>query len=452
MDIERKRRKQKIRLAITETIMVVAVVITVGVLFAIVTGWRVNRDFSIEQYGQVDIRSYPTGASIIVDGETQAFAFTNTSRMLTEGTHSIKLEKDEFDSWEKDVKVIPGWAVRLRYPRLFRKERKAEIVTEIQEADFVTMAPGRESILYGDNEGRWKWMSVRGDETKISEVDLTKVIEGGIIKRIWAWGSEKMLVLTKNGEWTVVNLSQPKNSVKLGKYDKVAFMDGSGSRVWGLKDNILYTIEVGSNAGARKSLEGVVDFVADDKEVVYLSDKNKIMLYHEGDEGSVEMEIEISEGEKVEMMATEYAGERFVGVVVGEKWTIARMEHYPSYGESMETKSILEKTLDSSTDGRPVVSRNGEFFVMREDGKLVVFDAELAEFSVFEYPEEEVWWLDDYMLTNVEDGMLIVRDFDGTNRRELVGSGVSDYPAMVTANNKWLYYISDGKIIREQVN
>lgn len=433
--------------------MVIAVVVTVGVLFAIVTGWRVNRDFSIEQYGQVDIRSYPTGASVAVDGENQVFAFTNTSRMLTEGAHLVRLEKEGFDSWEKEVKVIPGWAIRLRYPRLFRQERKAEVVEKIGEVDFVTMAPGRESILYGKNNGAWEWLSVRGDEAKLTEVDLTKTVGSGIIKKIWAWGSEKILILTEKGEWAVVNLPQPKNSVKLGKYDKVMFMDGAGSRVWALKDGILYVVEVGANGGVRKSLEGVVDFVADGKEVVCLTDKNKVMLYHEGDEGGVELGVDVPEGTKVRMMATEYAGGKFVGVVVDRKWNIYRMENYPSYGDNLENiETVLAIELEDDLAGEPVVSRNGEFFVVREGGRLAVFDAELAEYDTFEYPEGEIWWLDEYMLTDVEGGALVVRDFDGANRRVLVEGGVDDFPAMVTANNKWLYYISGNKITREQVN
>ena len=373
--------------------------------------------------------------------------------MLTEGTHLIKLEEDEFDSWEKEVKVIPGWAVRLRYPRLFRRERKAEAVQEISGADFVTMAPGRESILYGSNSGAWKWLSVRGDEAKLTEIDLTKVVESDIIKRIWAWGSEKMLILTKNGEWTVVNLTQPKNSIKLGKYDKVVFMDGAGSRVWALKDHILYTIEVGANGGVRKSLENVTDFIADGKEVLYLTNQNQLKFYHEGDEESVTLEMDIPEDAKVKLMATEYAGEKFVGITVNQQWTIYRMENYPSNAEDLENMKVaLEITLENSPTKDPVISRNGEFFILRDGSNLVVFDAELVEYNKFEYPEGEIWWLDEYMLTDVEGESLVVRDFDGSNRRILVESGVANYPAMVTANNKWLYYVSGNKITREQVN
>ncbi len=259
-----------------------------------------------------------------------------------------------------------------------------------------------------------------------------------------------MLILNKDGEWSVVSLAQPKESVKLGKYDKVAFLNGDGGRVWALKDATLYTIEVGVNNGIKKRLEGVVDFTVDGNEVLYRNDAGKIGLYHEGDEGGVILGATM-EGDGG-MVASSYAGEKYVGIVSGGKWLIYRMDNYPVYGDEIGGVKPIEKELKNGGAGEVTVSRNGEFLTVRDGGRLVVFDAELAEFSEYEYPEGELWWLDDFMLTNVENGALVVRDFDGTNKRVLVSEGVSNYPAIVTANNKWLYYVADGKIKRERVN
>ena len=92
--------------------------------------------------------------------------------------------------------------------------------------------------------------------------------------------------------------------------------------------------------------------------------------------------------------------------------------------------------------------------------------------DIFEYDVEssKVYWLDSSMMSAVVDGTLKVWDYDFTNRRELVTSRKSedltavttvseaqvlDYPAVITSNNKWLYYLvkSSDKIIlmREKI-
>ena len=447
--MDRKKRQQKIRVLVTEIIMVIAVVALVGILTAVVSGWRLNGDFSVEQYGQLDIRSYPTGASIVIDGENQAFALTNISRMLTEGSHSVKLEREGFTSWEKTVSIVPGWAVRLRYPRLFRMERTEEVVRSLPEVDFVTVAPNRESMLYGKNNEVWKWMSIRGDETKVVDVDLTKFVKSGVVYKKWAWGSERMLLQNGDGDFVVANLQKPTESINLGEFEKVLFANGAGSKVWALKDSILYVIEVGVKDGIKKTIEGVEDFAADENEVVYRS-KGKVLLYHEGDEGGVE--IMKVEGEKVKLAASSYAGEKFVGVAEDQKLRVFRMDNYPTYGsESDGIKEAVNAEIPFGPRGAIEVSYNGEFFVLRDGEKVVVFDAELSELSEYDYPATETWWADDYTLAATNEGELTIRDFDGTNVRSLA-TGVADYPAVISANNKWLYFIKDGKIIREQVN
>ncbi|MDO5452075.1 MAG: PEGA domain-containing protein [Candidatus Saccharibacteria bacterium] len=461
MDMDRKRRRQKIRLIVTEILMVLAVIVTVGVLFAVVTGWRVNGDFSVEQYGQIDVRSYPTGASIVIDDEMQAFAFTNTSRMLTEGEHRIRLEREEFDTWEKTVKVIPGWAVRLRYPRLFRKERKSEEVRKLGNLDFVMVSPNRESILYSEGGSDvWRLMSIRGDEAKVKDIDLAKVSGSEVTDRYWSWSGEKILAKDKEGNWTVINLNQPKESVKLGKYAKVSFMNGSGSKVWALKDGALYSIELGVGDGVRKVLEGVENFVADENEIAYLAkdgEKRKVMLYHDGDGGGVELSKDLSAEAKVWLAASTYAGEKFVSIVVDDYLTIYRMNDYPTYNSDFEEAKIaVQKKLDFAPEAETEISRSGEFYVYRNGEEVVVFDAELAECSQYRYPSKKIIWLDDYMLADTSDGKVTVMDFDGTNVRTLVSENVAEFPAVVTANNKWLYYIVGGekdfRLMREQVN
>ena len=57
-------------------------------------------------------------------------------------------------------------------------------------------------------------------------------------------------------------------------------------------------------------------------------------------------------------------------------------------------------------------------------------------------------WIDNYMAYSVDNGVLSVYDFDGLNHRELANNVSSHFPVTITSD-KWLYYFSDGKLLRE---
>lgn len=133
MDYEQKQKRQKIRVIISECFMVAAVIGLVAVLLMIVSGYWVSLDFEVERQGMVAVSSVPTGADVIIDGETAWFQRTNTSKMVKSGAHTIVLKKDGYDTWSKDIEVGDGLMYRLRYPRLFPVNRKFEKVEKPED-------------------------------------------------------------------------------------------------------------------------------------------------------------------------------------------------------------------------------------------------------------------------------------------------------------------------------
>lgn len=468
MDMDKKKRQQTIRLVMTEILMVLAVICSVFILLAVVSGWRINKDLTIEQYGQVDIRSYPTGASVIIDDEPQALTLTNTSKMLTEGKHKIVLQREGFDSWEKTVTVTPGWAVRLYYPKLFLTERESETALELGDLEFMTAAPNHDSLLYAEKDSKtWKWVSVRGNSIDNRDVDLAGFVDGNISKMVWANDSERILVQTDN-EWVLVNLVNPKESVKLNatyaadgeKFEKILFANSSGDRIWALKNKKIYAISLSSKEKAKSLISGVEDFAADDQELMYLGetegDEQYIYLYHEGDKEPYRLQ-KVEQGVKVRMAMSSYTDGKFIAIAQNDNLQVYGANSYPTVsGGDWDGKVIVMDELGLMPDADALVSRNKEFMVFCEGEKMAVFDAELTEVYRYEYPSKEVMWVDDFMLASVVDGRLAVRDFDGTNVRELATDALANYAPTITANDRWLYYVAriDNKNVlrRERLN
>ena len=49
-------------------------------------------------------------------------------------------------------------------------------------------------------------------------------------------------------------------------------------------------------------------------------------------------------------------------------------------------------------------------------------------------------WLDDFIIWQNHENKIIIQDFDGENRRELIKKANTQLPVALSENNKWLYF------------
>ena len=92
MDFKEKKRKHLIRLILTEILMTIAVVLTALVLTLLLIGYRIGRNWNLEQAGMVMIDSIPRGATVSINHGEQ-IAKTQTSKMLLGGIIELSLVK-----------------------------------------------------------------------------------------------------------------------------------------------------------------------------------------------------------------------------------------------------------------------------------------------------------------------------------------------------------------------
>ena len=126
MDFDRTKRRQSLKVIVSEAIMVLTVIITVIILALLVSGYWLNSDFEVERQGMLQISSFPTGADVFIDGESAWLQRTNTSKVLSSGEHTVLLTKEGYDTWSKTINISEGLLYRLHYPRLFATERTKE--------------------------------------------------------------------------------------------------------------------------------------------------------------------------------------------------------------------------------------------------------------------------------------------------------------------------------------
>ncbi len=496
---ERRERRHMIKVVIAEAGMVFAVVAIVAVATLASMGFFVSSNGSIEQSGLAQIHSIPTGASVELDGST-LFSRTNLSRTIPEGEHHLKMTRANYDSWENTIKMRPGMLLRLYYPRLFLQNRVSEkMVTLDEELEFYLPSGDRTSIIYAKKASTdWEFLNIEGDEIRATKLDLSTVLPGvkekkftGKIEKMdWSRNSDYLLLKVgaeSKTEWILVNLKDVKRSLNLTQtfgldFAQVEMIDDSANRLFVLENHHVRRVNTTDGTISQVLLSDIESFASKGSNLMYVQkvtedDKVKkfVGTYRDGERGGVTI-AEAKSDAAIKVALAKYYDEDYLAYFVDDKLTIyygVVPNYYENADDNVELANLKVLLLDESFTTIPksfAVSPEGDYLVATNDKHYMVVGLDAGD--IFEYDVEttKVQWLDASMMAAVVDETLKVWDYDFTNRRELVTSTKKEdlpavttyseahllsYPAVITSNNKWLYYLvgSDDQIVlmREKI-
>lgn len=520
MDYEEKKKKQFIRVLIAEFGMVISVLVIVVVATLAAMGFFISSEGGIEQSGLMQIHSLPTGATVQLDGNT-LFARTNLSKTMSAGEHYLKLSRENYDTWEKTVKMYSGVLIRLHYPRLFLQNRVAEVVRTLSEntdekaanLEFYQPSQSRNYVLYAEKEASsWKLLDVKGDEAKMTLLDLSGILPGmveeetevkaarknnadndvqsvtpvyhflGEIKGV-TWSNDENRVLVEvayegKREWVLVNLKDVASSLNLTKtfgmsFEHIEMIDNSANQLFVLENHQLRRINVSERTMSRVLLSNVEKFASSGTNVMYLTTETaandgtgkyrEIGVYRNDEKDGTTL-VKVSAGAKVQIALARYFDEDYMCYIVDRKPTIlyGALPSYDEKGADLSNLKVLAEEVELSEVPETVVVGSGnDYLVARAGTKYMVIGLDMGDLYEYEAPIKALNWLDGSMMYAVKDGEILVWDFDGTNQRNLAQSVQRDElktmarPVMIASNNRWLYYLSSNEkgiqLVREKI-
>ena len=491
-DIEKIRRKRAIKVLITDLFMATSVVGIVFVLVMAVAGWRINSNFEIEQNGLVSIKTHPAGATVFIDKKKE-FQASNMSRMLPSGKHKIELEKDGYERWEKEIEITPGWLYRLEYPKLFKQNREKNTIRDFKTLSFLYVSPDRSTaILSEDDSTKWYVVSDFNSTPKFKEIDIMGIFsgtsDGSFTYKFntieWSKNNEKVLLNVigeyKNDdgktiavdEWGLINLKDIKNSINLSddysRYDanskailasskktkthtitSAKFENEAGDKIIAVVNNNLIRIDTDAKVISDNLAEKVKDFEIFDSTVIFSTifeeGKSYIKLVRLGEKNQTIVAISSDINDKISFSLTKFNSMSYVLYTINNHLYVHRAKDFATGGgNKLNMKGIIDIDVGIIAS-EAVRSFNNEFIVLREGSRVIVFDAELEEWHEYDYGDETVRFLDNYLLYRVDEasGTFLTWDFDSTNVRTLVvDKGVNDFDALISPNDRFFYYIS----------
>lgn len=464
MDSEKLQKRQSLKVIISETIMVITVIITVALLALVVSGYWVNSDFKVERNGMLQISSTPTGADVTIDGETSSWLQrTNTSKVLASGEHEIILSKNGYDAWSRTINISEGLLYRLHYPRLFAQNRQPESVLDTTATTFATISPNGSKLLLTGDTTEWSLVNLTRDTIAPQKLDISEyfssvslaegatagLFTGRIISADWDHDNSHILFQVSSGdttEWVLLDVNNLKNSLNLTKefganFDTVKILDNSSSNLLAIRNHNLHKIDVPGRLISAVLVENILDFDHYENEVIYVA---------ASDDGSYAVNLlKIGDSETTHLMTATSP----LKVAISKFYDDMYITTLQDKQVSLYKKDDFSKISDFELSFAPnlmKVGHNGEFITMTEGTQIATLNMEANDVREWSVDGSSFGWLDNDMIYSVTGGQLIVYDFDGLNRRVLASNASGHFPVTVT-DNKWLYYFSDGSLVREKI-
>lgn len=482
MNSDLRDRRRNLRLIISESIMVLAVILTVIVLALIASGYWLNADTSggltVERQGMLQVNSTPTGATVTIDGTAWSWLDrTNASKVLSAGQHTVTLSRDSYDTWTRTISIREGLLYRLQYPRLFLTERTTESVYDLEGYNFATASPDGRCLLLAGNTTDWLLLNLESDTLDPRPVDISQIFTsvsvangaaiglftGEFISADWSQDSNHILfnIKTTSGgtEWVILDPKTPKNSVNLTAtlaqdLSDVQILDDSASNLLAVIDGNLHKISASAHEISPILAEKVQNFDHYGSEIVFVAENSattdtisSVSPYYLGltRVGDATPTPAITLSEPARVVISKFYDSHYITVLSGTTATL--------YLKNDFSAALQEYEL-GFTPASISVGHDSEFIQMTApvDGKIQFATLDMEAQAVREWATTSTHYgkLDYNMYYAVSGGELTVYDPDGQNARVLA-TGVSSHFPVAIASNKWLYYCADDELIRMMI-
>jgi hypothetical protein len=114
-----------------QTIITIAstLFITIGTIIAIsyIRGYNINIDGKLEKTGVISLNSSPSFSNTYLDQESIGKT-PQTKSLISAGTHNVRIEKDGYFTWDKDIEIKEGKATPITVPLYYSSPEKEEIL------------------------------------------------------------------------------------------------------------------------------------------------------------------------------------------------------------------------------------------------------------------------------------------------------------------------------------
>lgn len=455
---EKLKSKRRLHLILSYSVMTLAVVAISTVCILLVLGYRF--DGKVERGSLLQFESFPSGASIDLDGAQLGFQ-TPGKRDVAAGPHEVRFSRNGYRSWSKNFVTKAGEVRWLNYARLIPTTVETSSVREFSSLASQVPSPDRHwiAIITKPDAALVTFADLR-DNKKVNFVDITIPAEmltapSGSTHSFkiseWNFGSSFVLVrhdYTGGHEFIRISRSDPKNIVNISTKFGLAFEGlhfSNDNILYGVENGNLRRIDVGGSSLSEPIAKNVVSFkLYSDRDLAILRrEENRLFVAVAIGGNEIKEVANYDDTLPILLDITKYFNEYYVAIARGSSFELIKNPEKSSSNELRKIATLTYpgdmKWLDISSTGRLVIAGNGTQFM--------TYDIELAQRSDVSLPgilddtTRPPQWLDNFLLVSTADNKLRITDFDGENQ-QIVVDALPAQPVTLSPDQTLLYSFS----------
>ena len=467
-----RRRRQTAARFFTYGVMSIATIVGVFICISWAMGYRFDLEKGLSQVALLQFNSFPAGSSVYVNGQ-RVSGWTPSRSNVETGQVAVTMSRQGYREWKKIINAQPSTVRWLDYVRLVPENVQTDSIYTFSSVDDLLASPDKKTaIALLDSKTGGLGQINASDPTNVivSTVNLSadtyvdKLSNGekhGYALVEWDSGSRYVLIEHKYDDDTEY-LEYDSRDGDIRNLTRDFGMDVSSPHFSGTNGNVIFVltgsdlrkIDYDSNTISAPLANNVQSYVLyGNSRIAFVSriDNNEstkqfVSIY---DDGSVEQIKEYDGDETIRVDFSRVNDMDYLVVARGETIAIYPdpLQNISSNPDSASTETAYLSSpggidwLDMSGNGRIVMAGLGN--------KIVSYDIETAENYSFELKRSgKSAWLDDYHLLDIENGSIVMVEFDGQNRENIVSG---DLPAFLSNDGRYLFSldsISGGVVLQ----
>lgn len=466
----KKTRRLTTQLYIGYVLVTIMILLATSILVYYAYGFNVNRDGDLVQKGLVFVSSQPSGAQIRID-EKQVDT-TNAKLNLPAGQYDLRLSRDGYRDWKRNIAVDGGDVSHYVYPLLLPDQLQANQLKSFETAPaLTTQSPDRRWLvaLTDVDAGVFEVFDLNRNQKQVAEsvqfsvpAELMTASTVPVRWEVMEWSNNNRHMLLKRYftnesgaqfEYILADRQRPEGSYNLSRVlgvtpTEVTLRDKKPDQYY------LYNAETKELSTA--SLDEPTPAIEVEGVLAYKTHDANSILYVTNEEAATgKVSIKFRQGTKEYLIRSVTASDKYLLEVAryeGDWYVVLgsqadnRAFIYKNPAQQLQDAQKAEALYTLRLDSPTAVSfsANAQFVLAQNSKTFHVYDLENARSYRYatrfpiDQPQTRAPWMDGNRLSYVSNGMQILFEYDNVNSRTLVPAS-STYLSAFDREYKYLY-------------
>ncbi|HWZ65768.1 MAG TPA: PEGA domain-containing protein [Patescibacteria group bacterium] len=481
IDLSSKRSRLALRF-FTYGVMTMSTLALTTVVVFIMLGYRMDRGFVFSQGGLIQLRSFPSSATVTVDGKKQN-SRTPSKVDIKSGQHTLGMSLEGYRPWSKTIDISPGQLLWLNYTRLIPKSITTTGLHTFDNLVGTLNSPDHRWLLAQTAADSPNFVLVDFNNEKKPEYTNLQLPDGLLTKKDnkygklelleWDYGSRYVLIQHRNGdvnELIRLDRAKPQESVNITRVfslniSEAHFSATNPNLVFAKTDEVLRRLDLANTNASAALVTNLKSFVVYGEDtVVFVNEQDKTV----DDPTTRQQAVGIYRHGKIAIVRT---------VPLGPSISVAYNEYdnhsYLALGfsNSAQIDILRDPTANGPKDadvfnyfdlGAPPdllsFSSNGRMLLANHGKQIITFDVDQNKYYAAKLDAStsppSLHWLDDFHIWTDAGGKFSVLEFDGQNTTYITNV-TPNFAAQISASGRQLFTINksvDGKFLLQVSN